>query len=359
MNTLLESRKRARFSRVAQVMLAAALAIFSTSAMAQQPQLTLADILIGLRSKKVTLEERNTILAGAVRERGITFSSTPEIEKELAATGAAKVLLDAVREKSVRIEAPTPTPVPTPVQDFNYFKTRADASFVRGEYSSALADYDRALVLSPDSAVAFLNRGRTYYNLKDFPKAGADLDKAVELDPKDSKALYNRGLLLETKGELEKALADYRNAVEVDPANEPAKAMVKKISDQLEQAKAAERAAAAPPPTPKPEPPPIKVPESVSLGNLFGANAVRMGKPLYSPIAQRSRIEGKVMVEVTLDTEGNVTSAKAVSGHQLLRQSAEDAAKKSKFRPASFNGQPIKGTGVITYNFSLNPGGSE
>jgi protein TonB len=54
-----------------------------------------------------------------------------------------------------------------------------------------------------------------------------------------------------------------------------------------------------------------------------------------------------------------VTSAKAVDGHQLLRQSSEDAARRSKFKPAMLNGKPIKSTGVITYNYSAAGGTSE
>ena len=46
---------------------------------AQSSELSLADLLIGLRSQKVSIEERNRILAEAVRERGITFKYTPEI----------------------------------------------------------------------------------------------------------------------------------------------------------------------------------------------------------------------------------------------------------------------------------------
>jgi outer membrane biosynthesis protein TonB len=54
-----------------------------------------------------------------------------------------------------------------------------------------------------------------------------------------------------------------------------------------------------------------------------------------------------------LSDEGDVTSAKATSGHQMLRTSAEDAARRSKFKPATFNNKPLKGKGVIVYNFSL------
>jgi TonB family protein len=358
MNSLFRSQNRSRrVFRLCQMLFAAMFIVFTISVSAQQPQLTLADIIIGLRSKKVTIEERNTILAGAVKERGITFAMTPEIEKELTATGASKVLIDAVKEKAVAVApTPAPTPVPTPTPDFIFYKTRADVNLGKGEYALALPDYDKAVTLKPDSSIAFLNRGRTYYSLKDYPKASADFDKSIELDPKDSKAYYNRGLLHESQGELEKALADYQKAVDLDAANEPAKAMVKKMSDQL-QAKAAEK-------TPAPEPlktvpTPVKAPESMNLGNLSAANAVKMVKPVFPPVAQKSNIEGKVVVEVALDIEGNVVSAKATSGHQFLRAAAEDAAKRSKFRPAMFNGQAIKATGTITYNFTLRPGSEE
>jgi protein TonB len=62
---------------------------------------------------------------------------------------------------------------------------------------------------------------------------------------------------------------------------------------------------------------------------------------------------------VALDEEGNVTSAKATDGHQLLRQSSEDAARRSKFKPAMYNGKPIKSTGTITYNYSAAGGTQE
>ena len=74
--------------RSAVVSLAVMIAIFSINSFAQQAQLSLADFLIGLRSKKVTIEERNKILTDAARERGVTFALTPEIEKELENTGA-------------------------------------------------------------------------------------------------------------------------------------------------------------------------------------------------------------------------------------------------------------------------------
>ena len=57
----------------------AVMLMFATFANAQSPQLSLADLLIGLRSKKVSLPERNAILTEAVRQRGVTFAMTPEM----------------------------------------------------------------------------------------------------------------------------------------------------------------------------------------------------------------------------------------------------------------------------------------
>ncbi|MGE0656577.1 MAG: TonB family protein [Pyrinomonadaceae bacterium] len=349
--------------------LAAAVFVFSAlSVTAQPPQLTLADILIGLRSKKATLEERNSILAEAIVERGITFSLTPEIEKELTATGAADILIAAVRKTSAAAEVPpvpAATPAPTPIPDFTFFKSRADASFGKGEYATALSDYDKAVTLKPDDAVAFLSRGKTHYNLKDYSKASADFERSIELDPKDSRAFYNRGVLFESQGELEKAFADYTKAASLDATNEAAKVMATKLKGILD----ARRAAAPPALEPsqavadKPEPPkpelPLVIPDSIDLGNLSAANAINIAKPNFPPMAKSSGVEGRVVVEVKLDTEGNVVSTNVISGHRLLRRSAEAAAKDSKFRPAMFNGKPIKATGTITYNFSLRPGGEE
>src|SRR5262249_320023 len=95
-----------------------------------------------------------------------------------------------------------------------------------------------------------------------------------------------------------------------------------------------------------------KTPEFIDIGQLFQSQATKLVTPIYSQVALRSNIQGRVTVQVMLDENGDVTSAKAIEGHQFLRQSAEDAARRSKFKPAIFNGQPIKAKGFIVYNFT-------
>ena len=51
------------------------IAIFCQVTMAQQTELSLADFLIGLRSKKVTLQERNKLLTEAAKARGVSLGN--------------------------------------------------------------------------------------------------------------------------------------------------------------------------------------------------------------------------------------------------------------------------------------------
>ncbi|MGC2237340.1 MAG: TonB family protein [Pyrinomonadaceae bacterium] len=97
-------------------------------------------------------------------------------------------------------------------------------------------------------------------------------------------------------------------------------------------------------PTPKP------VPKTVS-GGVVNSKATNLVKPAYPQAARAVRASGAVNVQVTISENGSVISASAVSGHPLLRQAAEQAARSSKFSPTLLSGQAVKVTGVIVYNF--------
>jgi TonB family C-terminal domain len=92
--------------------------------------------------------------------------------------------------------------------------------------------------------------------------------------------------------------------------------------------------------------------QPVSAGVLNG-RATSLPKPVYPREAREAGAAGSVTVQVIIDEEGNVISAKAVSGHALLQESAVAAARQAKFRPMMIDGQPAKVSGVITYAFEL------
>jgi protein TonB len=86
---------------------------------------------------------------------------------------------------------------------------------------------------------------------------------------------------------------------------------------------------------------------------VLNGKAISKPQPAYPAIARAARASGTVTVQVLVDERGNVVSASAVSGHPLLQQSAVAAARQAKFSPTLLSGQPVKVSGVITYNFVL------
>jgi protein TonB len=102
------------------------------------------------------------------------------------------------------------------------------------------------------------------------------------------------------------------------------------------------------PPPPAPTPTPRTAPIS---GGVLNGKAISLPKPQYPPIARAAHASGTVTVQVLIDENGNVVSAKAVNGHPLLQAVAVAAARQAKFSPTKLSGQPVKVTGVIQYNF--------
>lgn len=102
------------------------------------------------------------------------------------------------------------------------------------------------------------------------------------------------------------------------------------------------------PPPPEAKPTPPRAPIS---GGVLNGKALSLPKPAYPPIAKAAHASGTVTVQVTIDENGSVISAHALSGHPLLQAVAVAAARGAKFSPTKLSGQPVKVTGVITYNF--------
>ena len=88
----------------------------------------------------------------------------------------------------------------------------------------------------------------------------------------------------------------------------------------------------------------------ISAGVLNG-KAISLPAPEYPAIAKQAKASGTVAVQVTIDENGAVISARAVSGHPLLQAAAVAAARQAKFSPTLLMGEPVKVTGVIVYNF--------
>jgi predicted O-linked N-acetylglucosamine transferase (SPINDLY family) len=84
-------------------------------------------------------------------------------------------------------------------------------------FEEALASYDKALALKPDYADALNNRGAALMELKRFDEALTSYDRALTLRSDFAEALYNRGSTLKELKRFDEALASYDRALAVRP----------------------------------------------------------------------------------------------------------------------------------------------
>ena len=93
------------------------------------------------------------------------------------------------------------------------YNNRGNVSANVGEYDKAIADYDRAISINPNDAVAYNNRGLAYTNIGEYDRAIADYNRAIAIDPNLAVAYHNRGDAYTKIGEHARAAADYNRAV--------------------------------------------------------------------------------------------------------------------------------------------------
>ena len=70
-------------------------------------------------------------------------------------------------------------------------------------------------------------------------------------------------------------------------------------------------------------------------------------------MAKMARITGVVTVYIEVDENGKVTSVHRTNGPEVLKQPAEDAARRWKFKPTVIEGHAVRVSGFINFNFTL------
>ncbi|HEX7176166.1 MAG TPA: TonB family protein [Pyrinomonadaceae bacterium] len=89
-----------------------------------------------------------------------------------------------------------------------------------------------------------------------------------------------------------------------------------------------------------------------SVGSLQGLAAKKVS-PSYPSLAKSARITGVVTVFLVLNENGTVESVQRADGPAQLQTAATDAVRRWKFRQTLIDGQPVKVSGYINFNFSL------
>jgi len=80
--------------------------------------------------------------------------------------------------------------------------------------------------------------------------------------------------------------------------------------------------------------------------------AIAIPEPQYPADAELARASGPVQVQLIIDQNGVVTTARATSGNPMLFEAATSAASKARFLMSAFSDRPTRAYSVLTYNFA-------
>jgi len=76
-------------------------------------------------------------------------------------------------------------------------------------------------------------------------------------------------------------------------------------------------------------------------------------QPEYPADAKADHVQGQVVLQATIDKEGNVAKLELVSGHPMLAPAAIEAVKQWKYRPYLLNGAAVEVETQVTVNYTL------
>ena len=77
-------------------------------------------------------------------------------------------------------------------------------------------------------------------------------------------------------------------------------------------------------------------------------------RAIYPATARQSNIQGSVTVSASIDANGKVVAAKALSGPVLLRQAAVDSVSQWKYSPGLIDGKPAPSQVTVSVEFRMN-----
>jgi TonB family protein len=90
-------------------------------------------------------------------------------------------------------------------------------------------------------------------------------------------------------------------------------------------------------------------------GNIRAPMKTQSAEPVYPPTAIGAGIQGVVILEITIGTDGAVSNARVLRSIPLLDQAALDAVRQWRYEPTLLNGAPTPVIMTATVNFALQP----
>ena len=95
----------------------------------------------------------------------------------------------------------------------------------------------------------------------------------------------------------------------------------------------------------------VRISEDVQAANLIFNPA-----PPYPPLALTARVEGKVILNATINADGSIKNLAVItSASPMLVPGVIDTVKNWKYKPTILNGQSVEVLTTITVIFALGP----
>lgn len=108
-------------------------------------------------------------------------------------------------------------------------KENSELSLHKAKLMDVIADFEKALQISPQMHLAYYNMGVVYITLRDYTSALSAFNKAIELNPDFGEAYYNRGYVYFTLGNREAGSNDLSRAGQLGVV--PSYNLLKRMSD--------------------------------------------------------------------------------------------------------------------------------
>ena len=206
---------------------------------------------------------------------------------------------------------------------------------------------DKALAINPDYVDAL-----TYKNIFLRVEANLTPEAARQRELMDqANALRNRAI------EIRKTQPYVQRAGEPPPPPPPPPPMLVTAADGTTTVVVPSPAAPMVAPVPEAYRREIEARQPLRVGgNVKSPVKIRDVKPTYPPEAQAARVEGVVIVEILIDTDGEVVDARILRKIPLLDDAALDAVRQWRFAPTIVDGEPRAVLMTVTVNFRVSQG---
>ena len=90
----------------------------------------------------------------------------------------------------------------------------------------------------------------------------------------------------------------------------------------------------------------------VSSG-MMTANVLSAPQPAYPKLALLTHMQGEVVMQAIISTDGTIENVRVLKGHRLLRGAATSAVRTWRYRPVVVDGRPVEVATIVTVTFTL------